>query len=127
MENLEQKQEDNLVGILAYITLIGWIVALVLNNEKKGEAKAFGAYHLRQSLGLMIVGFVLAIALSILSAILVAILSFLGFFSFLIFPIFSIGMLVLAILGIINAANNKMVPLPFIGKLIEDKLKNTFE
>ncbi len=41
------------VAIIAYITLIGWIIALVMNN---GNKTALGSYHVRQSLGIMCVG-----------------------------------------------------------------------
>lgn len=44
------------VAILSYITIIGWIVALVLHSNSKSE---LGAFHLRQALGLFITGFVL--------------------------------------------------------------------
>ncbi len=54
---------DKTVGIVAYITLISFIISIVLNNDKKGEENSFGAYHLRQSLGIIIS----SIALFILS------------------------------------------------------------
>ena len=38
------------VAIIAYITLIGWIIALVMNN---GNKTVLGSYHIRQSLGIM--------------------------------------------------------------------------
>ncbi|MEZ5083391.1 MAG: hypothetical protein R2750_08080 [Bacteroidales bacterium] len=44
------------VAILSYITIIGWIVALVLHSNNKSE---LGAFHLRQALGLFITGFIL--------------------------------------------------------------------
>ncbi|MCD4694928.1 MAG: hypothetical protein K8S16_01710 [Bacteroidales bacterium] len=43
------------VAILSYITIIGWIVAIILHNNNRSE---LGAFHLRQSLGLFIAGFV---------------------------------------------------------------------
>jgi len=47
------------IAIIAHITLIGWIVALVMNNnEKKTE---FASFYIRQMLGLVIIGFVLSI------------------------------------------------------------------
>lgn len=44
------------VAILSYITIIGWIVALVLHSNNRSE---LGAFHLRQALGLFITGFIL--------------------------------------------------------------------
>ena len=43
------------VAIIAHITLIGWIIALIKNNDNKTE---LGSFYLRQMLGLMILSFV---------------------------------------------------------------------
>ncbi len=40
------------VAIISYITLIGWIIALVMNN---GNKTALGSFHIRQSLGIGLV------------------------------------------------------------------------
>ena len=45
--------EDRTVAILAYLTLIGFIVAIVLHSNKKTK---LGAFHLRQMLGLLLCG-----------------------------------------------------------------------
>lgn len=43
-------------AILAHITLIGWIIALILNqNEKKDE---FSSFYIRQMLGLILLSIV---------------------------------------------------------------------
>lgn len=118
---------ENIVGILAYITLIGWIVALIMNNDKKGATKSFGAFHLRQAIGLMIVGIVLGIGLGIVQTILILIAGFFGFLFTIIYPVFYIGMLVLLVIGIINAANSEKKPLPLVGNFIEKTLKKAFE
>jgi len=46
--------EDKTVAILAYITLVGFIIALVMHNGKK---TALGSFHLRQVLGIVVTGF----------------------------------------------------------------------
>ncbi len=49
--------DDKTKGIVAHITLIGWIVALVLNQgENKGELASF---YIRQMLGLLLISFVI--------------------------------------------------------------------
>ncbi|MBW2965987.1 hypothetical protein KY342_02705 [Candidatus Woesearchaeota archaeon] len=54
---MEKKDDQSkLVAILSYITLIGWVVALILNMQKKTE---LGSFHIRQALLIMIVGIVL--------------------------------------------------------------------
>ena len=46
------------VAIIAHITLIGWIIAIVMNNgEKKSE---FASFYIRQMLGLMICSLILS-------------------------------------------------------------------
>ena len=46
------------VAIIAHITLIGWIIALVMNGgDKKSE---FASFYIRQMLGLMLTSVVLS-------------------------------------------------------------------
>jgi len=45
-------------AILSYITLIGWLAAIVLHGNHKSN---FISFHLRQSLGLIITGALLAL------------------------------------------------------------------
>lgn len=118
---------DTSTGLIAYLTLIGFVIALVLNNEKKGETKSFGAFHLRQSLGLMITGLVLMIALMILSSILLVISFQLLIVMSILYPIFYLGMIALVIIGIINAANGERKELPVIGAFISKTLKKAFD
>jgi uncharacterized membrane protein len=47
-----------IIGILSYITLIGWLVAIALQDKQKS---IFTTFHLRQSLGLIITGALLAL------------------------------------------------------------------
>ncbi|MBV8251601.1 MAG: DUF4870 domain-containing protein [Chitinophaga sp.] len=97
------------LSIVSYITLIGWLVAFFSGKDKADDLLK---YHLRQSLGLVIAGFVVGIALNIIVW-MVPTLSFLSYISLVI--------LVLLILGAINAANEVKKPLPVIGKMFEDK------
>ena len=46
------------VAILSYITLIGWLVAIVLHGGHKSN---YASFHLRQSLGLIVTGALLAL------------------------------------------------------------------
>lgn len=48
----------NFVAILSYITLFGWFAAIVLHGSHKSN---FTRFHLRQSLGLIITGALLAL------------------------------------------------------------------
>ncbi len=44
-------------AIVAHITLIGWLIALVINSSEKDE---FASYYIRQTLGIFLLGIVLA-------------------------------------------------------------------
>ena len=43
-------------AIIAHLTPIGWVIAVVLNSNQKEE---FTSFYIRQTLGLYVVGFVL--------------------------------------------------------------------
>src|SRR5688500_4741815 len=65
--------EDKTIAIVSYLTLIGFIVALILHGNKKTR---LGAYHLRQSLGLMLTAIAVAFAVTIM-----AFIPFIGWFA----------------------------------------------
>lgn len=100
------------MAILAYITLIGWIISY-LEFKKSTEKSSLANYHLGQSLGLIIT----FIILSILSSVILAIIPSLGaiFYLTLLIPF------VLLLLGIIAANNQLEKPVPIIGKIFEGK------
>lgn len=49
--------DDKTKAIVAHITIIGWIISLVLNNQNKEELTSF---YLRQLLGLFLAGLILS-------------------------------------------------------------------
>lgn len=107
--NTSIKEDGKTMAIIAYITIIGLIIAFVMNNEKKNQ---FTSYHIRQSLGVALV----ALALSLINVIPILgwIISFLGFFV----------ILFLWIMGLVNAINVKEIPVPILGKKFEEWFKN---
>ena len=46
------------VAVIAHITIIGWIIAIVMNSSNKTE---YGSFYVRQVLGIIIVGFICGI------------------------------------------------------------------
>lgn len=97
------------LSIVSYITLIGWLIAYF---SGKDNADSLLKYHLRQSLGLLIVGFIFNAAL-VIFAFVVPALVYLGYIGY--------AFWVLLIIGIINASNEVEKPLPVIGKMFEGK------
>ena len=110
-----QAGDDKTNAILAYVTPllcgVGIVIAIVMHNNKKTQ---LAAYHLRQSLGLLIIG----VANSVLSLI-----PFLGLVAI---PI-GLCLFVLWIMGLINAINGQIKPLPVIGEQIAKMLGTTFD
>lgn len=100
------------IGIVAYITIIGWIIALVVHMGKDEKSELAG-YHIEQSLGLIIVAIGLAIIGQILGAIA-------GIFSLLMMLV-NLGLIVLWVFGLMNAINEKREPIPLIGPMFEGK------
>lgn len=88
-------------AIVAHLTLIGWIIALVLNSQQKDE---FASFYIRQMLGLIILNFVWIIPI-------------LGW-------IVGIVVLVLWILSIIGAASGEQKLTPVVGQYFQDWFKS---
>ncbi|QAA82890.1 hypothetical protein EI546_14695 [Aequorivita sp. H23M31] len=101
-------EEGKTIAIIAYITIIGLIVAFVMNNEKKNS---FASYHIRQSLGLGLTG----IALSILS--------YIPFIGWLISMLGGLLLIVLWVMGLISAINGERKPVPVLGEKYQEWLK----
>ncbi len=107
--------EDRTVAILSYLTIIGFIVALVMHSNKK---TALGSFHLRQCLGLIIS----AIALSVAGMI----LAFIPIIGWLAVLAGWLGFLVLWVMGLIGAASGEQKPVPVLGANYQKWFANTF-
>lgn len=101
--------EGKTIAIISYLTLIGLIIAFVMNNDKK---EAFPSYHIKQSLGIGLTG--LALGIVGMVPILGWIASILG----------SFALLYLWIMGLVNAVNGREKPVPWIGEKYEEWFKN---
>ena len=102
-------KEGKTIALIAYITIIGLIIAFVMNNDKKN---AFASYHIKQSLGLALTGFALGVIGMI--PILGWIIDLVGVFI----------LLYMWIIGLINAINGNDKPVPFLGKKFIEWFKN---
>ena len=111
-------KEDTTVALLAYITLIGFIIAIVMHSSKK---TALGAFHLRQVLGLFVTGFVIWIPCLILTMIPVV-----NIIMILVWPLLGISLFVLWIMGLIAAINGQQKPMPVVGDYYQKWFANAF-
>ena len=90
------------VAIIAHITLIGWIIALIMNSNNKNE---FASFYIRQMLGLMIVAFLLSFV------------PMLGWF-------LNLGMIVLWIISLMGAFEGQKKLVPIVGEYFQDWFKS---
>ncbi len=108
---IEDINKGKTIAILAYCTLIGFIIAIIMHQSEKTK---YGAFHIRQALGLFIFG---VGAILVLTAI-----GWFMWFLWVLLPVIQISLLVFVILGIVNAANGKAKKLPLIGDLSDKML-----
>ena len=94
--------QGKLVAILSYITLVGWIIALILHMNNKTD---LGGFHLRQAL------------LLILANIVFWWIPVVGW-------ILQIVVLVLWIMGLIYAIQGQMKEIPLIGSYAQKWFKS---
>lgn len=100
-----QQNDGKIISIVSYITLIGLIVAFIMNNDKKIPLASF---HIRQSLGILLTGIVLSFF---------NVIPLLGQLVYLAGAVF---LLVLWVMGLIGAINQKQEPVPVLGKYYQE-------
>src|SRR6186713_1990311 len=114
--------EDRTVAILAYITPIlmgvGIVIAILIHNGKK---TALGAYHLRQSLGLLVASIVCWVGMMVIGFIPVV-----NMLLLVISPLLGLTFLVLWIIGLLAAINGQLKPIPLVGQHFEKWFASTF-
>ena len=101
-------QEGRTIAIISYITLIGTVIAYVMNQNKKNS---FAAFHIRQALGLVL----LAFALNLMSTVMD-----ISLFYKIAAPI----VFVLWLLGLISAIQGKEKTIPVLGEQFQIWFKN---
>ena len=111
-------KEDTTVALLAYITIIGFIIAIVMHSSKK---TTLGSFHLRQVLGLIVTGLVIWIPCLIISLI-----PFVNFIMILVWPLLGLSLLVLWVMGLIAAINGQQKPMPVVGEYYQKWFAGAF-
>ncbi|ARV08596.1 hypothetical protein BTO05_02670 [Winogradskyella sp. PC-19] len=103
----ETINEGKQFAVIAYITIIGTLIAYYLSQEKKN---AFTAFHVRQGLGLWLLFFILGYVVG-------------GFNSWEVTTAFYIFFLVLFSYGVIGAVTGKLHKLPLVGDVFQKIFK----
>lgn len=108
--------EDKTAAILSYLTIFGYIVAVVLHGQKKTR---LGAFHLRQALGVYLAGVVAGVLNFGLMFI-----PILGWAAILAVWLF---LLACWLMGLIAAAQGESKPVPLIGAKLQELLGTAFD
>jgi len=103
--NEQASEEGKILSIVAYLSIIGSVIAIIMNNDKKNP---FTAFHARQGLGLC------------LSYMLIGYFLFIGNIqSDMVYMGFWICFGVLFLYGIIGAVTGKTNEVPILGALYQ--------
>jgi uncharacterized membrane protein len=108
--NKMSQTDERTIAFLSYLTPIGWIIAYVLhqNNVVKSRVAAF---HIRQALGIFLLGIVL-----IIIGVIFSILPLIGPLTLFLAKLIT---LVLWLIGLYNAYERRMVEVPVVGNLFQ--------
>lgn len=107
MENKNRDQGKN-IAIVSYITIIGAIIAIFMNQEKKNT---FASFHIRQALGIFTSFFLIGY--------------FIGYFdSWMISSAFYVFYFILWIYGFLAALQGQMKLIPLLGEQFQKIFKN---
>jgi uncharacterized membrane protein len=98
---IRKKMDGKTKAIVAHITWIGWVIALVLNSSEKDEITSF---YIRQLLGLYLFSIVITF---------IPVVNIFGWIITLVFWIISL----------IGAINEEQKEIPLVGKLFQDWFK----
>lgn len=98
-------EQNKVIGIVSYITVIGLIVAFILNQNDRDP---FPSFHIRQSLGIFITG------------VGVSFLSIVPLIGWVLAVIGSLLVLVMWLMGLISAIGGEMKPVPVLGDKFEE-------
>lgn len=102
--NLAQSSNGKTIAIISYLTIIGTVIAFVMN---KNNPSSLGSFHLRQSIGLTI----LSLLMSVVGMIPVV--------GGIVAQVAGIVILVGLIVGLIAAIKEQEKPLPVVGDMFQ--------
>ena len=100
--------EGKTIAIISYITIIGTLVAFIMNQNKHNY---FAAYHIRQALGVFLTGLIVNFLQRYID------------FNWLDL-LLSLGVFVLWIFGLIAAIQGEEKPVPLLGDQFQEWFRN---
>lgn len=101
-------QDGKMIAIISYITVIGTLIAFIMNQNKHNY---FASFHIRQAIGIFLVGLIV---------------NFLQRFSDFgwLDAILAIGVFILWIMGLISAIQGKEQTVPLLGDQFQEWFRN---
>ena len=101
-------EQNKNAAIVAYLTIIGAVIAIFMNNENKS---AFASFHIRQALGIFLTFFALGYPI--------------GYFdNWMISSAFYVFFFILWIYGFMGALNGEEKKVPLVGDFYQNLFKN---
>ncbi len=101
-------EQNKNAAIVAYLTIIGAVIAIFMNNENKSS---FASFHIRQALGIFITFFLLGYPI--------------GYFdSWMVSSAFYIFFFILWIYGFMGALNGEEKKVPLVGDFYQTIFKS---
>ncbi len=107
MNNDLEKGKTN--AIIAYLTLIGCVIAMIMNSDAEKKSQ-FASFHIRQSLGLVLLFFALGYPVG-------------TFDSWMVSSAFYVFFFILWMYGFLGALSGKMNEVPLLGPLFQKFFK----
>jgi uncharacterized membrane protein len=101
-------EQNKNAAIVAYLTIIGAVIAIFMNSENKN---AFASFHIRQALGIFLTFFALGYPI--------------GYFdSWMISSAFYVFFFILWIYGFLGALNGEEKKVPLVGDFYQNLFKS---
>lgn len=105
---MNETEQGKQIAIVSYLTIIGSIIAIFMNNETKNS---FASFHIRQALGIFIMFFLLGYPI--------------GYFdNWMVTSSFWLFIFILWLFGFLSALNGEQKPVPFLGDFFQKLFKS---
>ena len=101
-------QEGKTMAIISYITVIGTLIAFIMNQNKHNY---FASFHIRQAIGVFLVGLIVSF---------IQRYTHFGWVD----TLLGIGVFILWVIGLIGAIQGEEKPVPLLGEQFQEWFRN---
>lgn len=103
-KDVHRINDPKVIAIISYLTVVGWLIAFILNNPKS----EFASFHLRQSLGLIV------------AVVAIRVVMYVPFLGWVAGIVAAIGTFILWVIGFISAVEGRKKRVPFLGDYFQE-------